>query len=69
MDDSGGGLAGGAGGVILFLVALCFPFVLLGVGIIVIVLAIIPESFKRESKAQDGKGMIIYHYKPSPHPE
>ena len=69
MDDSGGGLAGGAGGVILFLVALCFPFVLLGIGIIAIVAALIPELFKRKDNAQNGKNVIVYHYKPLPPPE
>jgi len=43
--------AGVVGGVILVMAALCFPFVLLGIGIIVIALALIPELFKRNKKA------------------
>jgi hypothetical protein len=66
MDNSSGGLAGVVGGVILVMVALCFPFVLLGIGIIVIALALVPGLFKRNKKALNGKGVIVYHYKPSP---
>jgi hypothetical protein len=69
MDNSSGGFAGVVGGVILVMAALCFPFVLLGIGIIAIVAALIPELFKRKDKAQNGKNVIVYHYKPLPPPE
>ena len=66
MNESNSGLAGVVGGIILVMAALCFPFVLLGFGIIVIVAALIPGLFKRKNKAQNGKDVIVYHYKPSP---
>ena len=66
MNESSSGLAGVVGGVILVMAALCFPFVLLGIGFIVIVAALVSGLFKRKNKAQNGKDVIVYHYRPSP---
>ena len=65
MDNSSGGSAGVVGGVILVLVALCFPFVLLGIGIVVIVAALIPSVFKWKAKVPKGETVVVYHYRPS----
>lgn len=65
MDNSNGGAFGAAGGMLLFLVALCFPFVLLGIGIMAVVTALIPGLFKRRAKVQKGETVVVYHYKPS----
>jgi len=65
MDNSSGGLAGVVGGVILVMAALCFPFVLLGIGIILVVLALVPGLFKRKAKISKGKTVVVWHYKPS----
>jgi hypothetical protein len=66
MDNSSGGLAGVVGGVILVMAALCFPFVLLGIGIIVIAPALVPGLFKQKTKIPKGQTVIVYHYKSSP---
>ncbi len=65
MDNSSGGFSGVVGGVILFMVALAFPLVLLGLGIIAIAIALVPELFKRKSKVPKGKTVVVWHYKPS----
>lgn len=65
MNNSSGGLSGVVGGVILFMVALAFPFVLLGIGIIAITISLLPELFKRKSKVPKGKTVVVWHYKPS----
>jgi hypothetical protein len=64
--NSNDGLADAMGGVILFLAALCFPFVLIGTGIIMIVAALIPGLFKQKNERQHGKTVVVWHYKPSP---
>ena len=53
------------GGVILFMVALAFPLILLGIGIIAIAIALVSELFKKRTKVPKGKTVVVWHYKPS----
>jgi predicted membrane protein len=61
MENSSGGVCSAVGTIILLMVAFCYPFLLLGIGFVVVVITLVAQIFtKKESTKESESHHMIY---------